>query len=61
MYPFTVYVHLYCHRNRKVEGRQVADPYGGIKFFGACIQWAVLVSVKFIDNSLKVIRRGGDA
>ena len=28
MYPFTVYVHLYCYRNRGVEGRQVADPYG---------------------------------
>ena len=28
MCPFTVYVHRYCYRNRKVEGRQVADPYG---------------------------------
>ena len=28
MYPFTVYVVLYCFLNRQVEGRQVADPYG---------------------------------
>ena len=24
-----LYVHLYCYQNRQVEGRQVADPYGG--------------------------------
>ena len=29
MYPFTVYVHPYCYQNRDVEGRQIADPYGG--------------------------------
>ena len=29
MYPFLLYVHLYCFPNRNVEGRQVADPYGG--------------------------------
>ena len=34
MYPFLLYVHLYCYRNRQVEGRQVADPYEG----GMCQQ-----------------------
>ena len=29
MYPFLLYVHLYCFLNRKAKGRQVADPYGG--------------------------------
>ena len=33
MYPFMVYMVLYCFLNRQVEGRQVADPYGGRWFF----------------------------
>ena len=28
MYPFWVYVVLYCFLNREAEGRQVADLYG---------------------------------
>ena len=33
MYPFWLYVDFYCFRNRQVEGRQVADPYGGERDF----------------------------
>ena len=33
MYPFLLYVHLYCFRNRQAEGRQIADPYEAQKFF----------------------------
>ena len=32
MYPFSLYVRPYCYRNREVEGRQIADPYG-LKMF----------------------------